>query len=265
MHSLTWLGQTAPMLDTPDIQQVGTVTLGTYGGYTQAGAKKNEDAALVWQDEQAAWTFAALLDAHGTSDSALLVLETLEAHKAELTGALDLPVAESFTQLERTLVAVLSSPDFTRACQSLQGETALLCCATKGAYLWWFSVGDCVAYLLHPELMRLGQYALNQRQFFEWVGKVNAFQQRPFTYSSGVRSLRTGQHDVLLLTDGLLEFGSRPFQAPDVLAAQICATDDRQANLLNLLQQVHKGQGRDSATVLHWQVVNEAAAPCPSA
>ena len=215
MKRFHWTGHADPALDSPITQLCGRVTLGIYGGNTAAGAKKNEDAALIWDGED--WIFAAILDAHGTSDSALLVLDLLETHQAQLTAALASPVADAFAQLESRLVAALSDPAFLEACRNLQGETALLCCATKGAYLWWFSVGDCVTYLLHPDLMRLGQYALNQRQFFEWVGKVSGFTRRPFTYSSGVRALRRGWHDVLLVTDGLLEFGTRPFEDPSVL------------------------------------------------
>lgn len=235
-----------------------------YGGNTAAGAHKNEDAAFVWEDAEAGWTFAALLDAHGTSDSALLVIETLQAHRNELLAALNLPPAEAFARLESELVTALSTPEFLAACRHLEGETALLCCATKGAHLWWFSIGDCMAYLFHPDLMRLGQYALNQRQFFEWVGKVNGFSQRPFTFSSGVRALRRGWHDVLLVTDGLLEFGTRPFEDPRRLAEALKLEQEVPPDLLNVLAQVHGGGGRDSTTLIHWRVRHDGAVSLPS-
>lgn len=235
-----------------------------YGGNTAAGARKNEDAALIWQDTEAGWTFAALLDAHGTSDSALLVVETLQGRRDELLSALNLPPAEAFAELERGLVMAFSQPEFLAACRQLSGETALLCCATKGAYLWWFSVSDGVAYLFHPELARLGQFALNQRQFFEWLGKVSGFYERPFTFSSGVRALRRGWHDVLLVTDGLLEFGTRPFEDPRQLAKALKVGQWAPPDLLKVLAQVHDGGGRDSATVVHWRVRNDEVVPMPS-
>ena len=30
-------------------------------------------------------------------------------------------------------------------------------------------------YVFHDELHKLGQYALNQRHFYEWIGNVNTF------------------------------------------------------------------------------------------
>lgn len=263
MKRLHWTGQAAPMLDKPSLLQVGRVALGVYGGNTAVGAKKNEDAALIWESDN--WTFAAILDAHGTSDSALLVLDLLENHRDDLQAALAQPVADAFVQLEKQLVTALSSPAFLAACRELNGETALLCCATKGAYLWWFSVGDGVAYLFHPDLTRLGQFALNQRQFFEWVGKVGGFDQRPFTYSSGVRALRRGWHDVVLVTDGLLEFGTRPFEDPRQLAQALGVGIEEPPRLLDVLRHVHAARGRDSATLIHWRVRNDGDAPLPSA
>ena len=265
MLELCWTGHATPSLDTPQIQQVGTVTLGIYGGNTQAGARKNEDAALIWQDPGAGWTFAAILDAHGTSDSALLVLNALKAHESELRKALALPVDAAFAELEKHLIHALSEPAFLLACRRLQGETALLCCATKGPYLWWFSVGDYVAYLFHPELMRLGQHALNQRQFFEWVGKVSGFAERPFTYSSGVRALRQGRNDIVLVTDGLLEFGSRPFEDARQLATALGVGQEGPLHVLSAIAQAQASKGRDSATVICWRINNEHPAPMPSA
>ncbi|MDP9765106.1 protein phosphatase 2C domain-containing protein [Deinococcus enclensis] len=261
---LIWEGQHQPSLDEVTTAQIGRVTLGVYGGHRGAGAHKNEDAAVIWDDPDGAWTFAAVLDAHGTSDSAQLVVQLLIDGQRQLTDALNLPVGEAFSRLERALVGLLHSEDFRTACRALQGETALLCCATKGPYLWWFSVGDCVAYLLHPELVSLGQFALNQRQFFEWVGRVNGFEGENATYTRGVRALRTGRHHVLLVTDGLLEFGDRPFESPGRLAAVVTKARGPREAVEHLLREVHAGEGRDSATVIAWSLDNAQASPLPS-
>lgn len=261
---LTWEGQQHPFLDEVSIHQIGRVTLGVYGGNSGAGAHKNEDAAVIWDDLEGEWTFAAILDAHGTADSAHLVVQHLNQERDILAQALNGPVNEAFSALELHLIKMLSSESFRAACRELQGETALLCCATKGSYLWWFSVGDCVAYLLHPELMRLGQYALNQRQFFEWVGRVNGFEGENLTYTRGMRALRSGQQQMLLVTDGLLEFRDRPFEPPAQLAAQVMNAMSQQDAIEHLLSQVHAGGGRDSATIIGWSVENMQSSPLPS-
>ena len=87
--------------------------------------------------------------------------------------------------------------------------------------MWWFAVGDCVLYLFHPELGALGQYALNQRQFFEWIGRVNTFWGSVPSFTVGTRELRGGLNHIVMLTDGLLEFGNRPFENPEVLAEAV--------------------------------------------
>ena len=49
--------------------------------------------------------------------------------------------------------------------QKIKGETACLLCVRKENYIWWLSIGDCLVYVFHEELHKLGQYALNQRHF----------------------------------------------------------------------------------------------------
>lgn len=56
-------------------------------------------------------------------------------------------------------------------------KTACLIVLRKNKYLRWLSIGDCISYLSHQELRNLGQYQINQRQFYEWVGQVNTINQ----------------------------------------------------------------------------------------
>lgn len=261
---LIWEGKHQPSLDEVYTHQIGRVTLGIYGGNRTSGAHKNEDAALIWDDPNGEWTFAVILDAHGTSDSAQLVVQFLQKERQALTQTLTRPIGEAFAQLEQQLIKLFQSNAFRAACRALHGETAMLCCATKGPYLWWFSIGDCVAYLLHPDLMKLGQFALNQRQFFEWIGRVNGFEGENPTYARGLRALRSGQHQVLLVTDGLLEFAGRPFESPERLAAVVTKAQTAQEAIEQLLHEVHAGGGRDSATIIGWSVDNPELSPMPS-
>src|SRR5439155_2839921 len=124
------------------------------------------------------------------------------------------PVVSAFSSLHRHLLALFHSPVFREKCARVQGETACLIGARKGPYHWWLSVGDCLVYVFHPELARLGQFALNQRSFFEWIGRANSLGLPVPCHASGVRELRRGENRILMTTDGLLEFGTRPFEDP---------------------------------------------------
>jgi serine/threonine protein phosphatase PrpC len=268
-ESYTWLGANAPYLDTPATGNCGAVTLGFYGGSTSAGARKNEDGALVWRSERDDWTFAMVLDAHASSESARLVMQLMQAEEANLTRLLALPMAEAFTKIQQRILACFQSEDFRLKCREVQGETACLICVQKEGFLWWFSIGDCVVYLLHPELARLGQYALNQRQFFEWVGQVNTFEQPVAAWSSGVRELRSGPNHILLLTDGVLEFGDRPFEEPARLYEAFASSGDpgseaQQEIVRSILERVHLARGRDSATIIHWTCRNNNRVAAPT-
>ncbi|GGB60392.1 hypothetical protein GCM10011409_42210 [Lentibacillus populi] len=142
-------------------------------GNLKAGAFKNEDGALVWQGKD--WELSMVLDGHNSSESVDLVIRTIEKEWSRILEIIHIPMKNVFQSIENHLLSVFQSRDFMNECQNVQGETACLICMRKENYLWWFSVGDCVAYLFHEELHRLGQHALNQRQFYEWIGSVNTF------------------------------------------------------------------------------------------
>ena len=243
--SFLWSGAQEAFLNEPSVAFCHDVVIGCYGGRTGAGAHKNEDAALVWRHPEEGWTFAAILDAHAGVESVEAVLGLVESRKPELLNVLAQPVETAFGGVQKTLLDALSSPAFKETCRRMAGETALLACVQKGGFVWWLSVGDCVLYLLHPDLMKLGQYALNQRQFFEWVGRVNTFVLPAPAYTTGVRELRRGLNHLMLVTDGLLEFGARPFEEARALA-DIVLDHDAEEAVATLLARIHEGGGRDS-------------------
>jgi serine/threonine protein phosphatase PrpC len=246
------------------------VVIGCYGGCSGAGAVHNEDGALVWCASDGSWEFALLLDAHASVESADLVLEVVEGAEPAIASALSQPVDAAFAALQACVLALLRSPDFRARCRSVQGETACLICARKSRFLWWLSVGDCVLYLFHPELAALGQLALNQRSFFEWIGRANSLDLPVPCYTSGTRELRGGENRILMTTDGLLECGSRPFEDPRELYALFTSTEqggelDHETGVRAALARVREQQGRDSATLIAWSCRVEERGLYPSA
>jgi len=254
-----WSGSALPFLDTPEVYTRGHVTLGRFGGSIASGAHKNEDATLIWTRADGAWTFAALLDAHGSSESADLVLDRIAEMEGAITVLLDGDRNEGqvppLWELSSVVPRHLGDESFRERCAAIRGETALLLCAQKGAYLWWLSIGDIPVYVFHPEFARLGQFALNQRMFFEWIGQADTFALPVPCYATGVRQLRSGRSRILLTTDGLLEYGDKPrFGDPRALYDLFTAEGSVTDAVRNALNHVQMVQGRDSATLIAWEV-----------
>lgn len=210
-----------------------------------------------------------LLDAHGSGESAALVLTTVEAEAPTLMACLEEAIETAFVSLQRHLLALFQSPAFRDACQRVRGETACLICARKERFVWWLSVGDCVAYLFHPELAALGQFALNQRSFYEWIGRASSLDLPAPCFAAGVRELRGGRSAIVMTTDGLLECGTRLFADPRRLYDQVALRDtggevDMEQRLRAALTRVHEDRGRDSATVIAWGCVTDQVGLMPS-
>ena len=257
IETFRWLGGDEMRLDKPGVFTCARVKVGLYGGNTKAGATKNEDAALVLCSSDGDWELAAVIDAHYSSDSARLILDALALEHEEITRCISQPVGVAFDRLERHLLELFSSSEFRARCRQVVGEASCMVAARKDSFVWWFSVGDCVVYALHRGLARLGQFALNQRSFFEWIGNRNTFDLPVPCYTRGIKELPPGRTVLLLATDGLLECGNRPFEAPLYLyQAFTYGTDaDLGDNVLNALNTVHSEGGKDSATVVAWPYI----------
>lgn len=252
VYAFSWLGSDEMHLDMPAIDLCGDVVIGRYGGRVSAGANKNEDGALVWCAPDGSWEFAVIIDAHYSSQSAELLLEEIEGQFKVVTEALSQPTQTAFASLHDRILSMFTSPDFLVRCSKVEGEASCLICARKDGFLWWLSIGDCVVYLLHDKLSRLGQYALNQRSFYEWVGYRNTFDLDVPCYTSGVRQLGDGPNIVLMVTDGLLECGRRPFEDPAQFYKAFTKGSNLAANVESTLKKVHQERGKDSATVIAW-------------
>jgi serine/threonine protein phosphatase PrpC len=252
--SFRWVGSEDAFLDTPTLAECGSIIIGRYGGRTDAGAHTNEDGALVWCDPAGAWEFAVLLDAHFSAESAELILATLEAERSRLLAALTLPVDLAFRALHEELLAIFSDTVFRARCREVYGEASCLIAVRKGTYLWWFSVGDCLAYLLHPETARLGQYLLNQRVFFTWIGQHNTFDEPVPCYASGTQRLYRGEALIALSTDGVFEAISAFYDQPEQLLYLLASEEQLAQGIHRALDAVHDARGRDSATLIAWRV-----------
>lgn len=261
-----WHGSQNRHLDMPEVTCCGKVVIGCYGGNTQAGADSNEDGALVWSADDETWELAMLLDGHCSTESVELILTTLHAKAAAVRALLSQDVEIAFPSLHQFLFALFRSPAFLRQCQQVRGETSCLICVRKAQFLWWLCVGDCVVYLLHPELAQRSQFALNHRNFFEWIGQVNTFDLLTPCYTTGIRELRSGRNRIVMTTDGLLEFGSRSFERPQQVYKEFLqdGKEDLKERVLAALFQVHQAQGQDSATVIAWDYENTSQASYPS-
>ena len=244
---MRWAGAEDAFLDWPRTNAVGRLAFGRYGGRVDAGARKNEDAAFLL--EGADWEFAVVADGHAGTDSSALAVALLESD-VDLPKLLSLPAPQALPAVRTHLVELLQGADTSH----LTGETAVLAVARKDRFVLWLSVGDCVAYALHPEVARLGQYALNQRSFFEWFGRVDSLRPDVPCYASGVHALRPGRTRIALVTDGLLEFGSGRYADGARLHADLYDGDLRD-RVQKLMLAVHDGRGVDSATVVAWDVI----------
>jgi serine/threonine protein phosphatase PrpC len=249
-----WVGSEEAYLDQPALAECGSIVVGCYGGRTEAGARKNEDGALVWCDAAGAWEFAALLDAHFSAESAELILATLEAERPRLLAALAQPVASAFRALHEALLAIFMDGDFRAKCREVYGEASCLIVARKGAYLWWFSAGDCLAYFLHPETARLGEFLLNQRVFFQWIGQHNTFDEPVPCYATGTQRLYRGEALIALATDGVFESIPAFYDQPEQLLYVLASTEQLYDGVGRVLDLVHDAHGRDSATLVAWRV-----------
>jgi serine/threonine protein phosphatase PrpC len=252
--SFRWVGSEEAYLDRPALAECGSIVIGRYGGRTDAGATNNEDGALAWCDATGAWEFAVLLDAHFSAESAELIVATLEAERPRLLAALALPVASAFRALQERLLAIFSDVAFRARCREVYGEASCLIVARKGNYLWWFSVGDCLAYFLHPELARQGEYLLNQRVFFQWIGQHNTFDEPAPCYSTGTQRLYRGEALIALATDGVFESIPTFYEQPEQLLYLLASEEQLADGVGRALDTVHDAHGRDSATLIAWRV-----------
>jgi len=249
-----WVGSERNFVDQPDLQQVNKIIIGRFGGNSHAGQYKNEDACIVWANKDEDWEFVMVLDAHNTAESAELVVEEFHRNKAGLKKLLSSSLAtDYFKNLEERMLSIFQSEAFRSKCRETQGETACMIVVRKGKFVWWLSIGDCILYLFHRELSEMGQFQLNQRHFYEWVGQINTFDQLVPCFSSGTKELRTGENHLFVTTDGLVECPGEPYTNPEDIAAAFKEVP-HQEGVQSLLETIQEHGVRDSTTLVSWKV-----------
>lgn len=112
--SYYWIGSDEPFVDTKQIDQIGRIKLGRFGGCSRSGQYKNEDGAAILIGDD--WEMTVVLDAHKTADSAALVLEQLAQHESRIRTDLDAPLTDAFRRIETTVLDLFQDPDFLAAC-----------------------------------------------------------------------------------------------------------------------------------------------------
>lgn len=65
--------------------------------------------------------------------------------------------------------------------------------------------------MFQPEQLQNGKGRLNQRKFYECIGRENAFSANTSCFTSGVRELLNGMNHIVMVTDGVVECGRRTF------------------------------------------------------
>ncbi len=248
---LVWNGSIDASIDKVQSMTLEHVALGIFGG---EGTVKNEDGLIVMVGEDGS-VFSVLFDAHATNTSVLYLTHEIIVKKELIFEYLKCDIAECIGQIEKLLECWLKSEATLRELNALKGETAFLVCLQKGAYLWWLSVGDNSLYALHKEFSELGQYRLNQRVFYQWLGEKNAMDLTVSCYSKGTIQLRKGKTILVMLTDGVLEIDGRPFEDNEKLNQYFQGSSLEDA-IDNILNEVKFLKGKDNASVIAWAYDN---------
>lgn len=264
-NCISWVGSAQTFIDEPSVVQYKHINLGRLGGNSKTGQNKNEDGCLIWWSLEQNWEFIMLLDAHSSDDSAKLITHYIMEARFDFLRILELPVQQSFQLIKEKLLHIFNSNTFLTDCKNIKGESSCLIVLRKEKYIWWFSVGDCLLYYFHPDLIRLGQFQLNQRQFFEWIGQMNTFNQEVPCYSTGVRELRKGENHIFLCTDGLIECPHAPFAHPERIFNLFSESAQQDTEIiLSMLETLQSKEVKDSTTIISWKVLNSKNASMPS-
>ncbi|MCT8137278.1 protein phosphatase 2C domain-containing protein [Anaerobacillus sp. CMMVII] len=260
----SWVGSEEDFIDYPSCLEINQLVIGRYGGNSIAGQNKNEDGCLLWSMDNEDWELAIVLDAHHTAESAKLVLSHFQQKKESVKTILSSPTNSlTFRKLEAEVLKVFQDEEFLSSCKNIKGETSCLIVVRKHKFVWWLSIGDCLLFLFHPELAALGQYQLNQRHFYEWVGQVNTFANKVPCYSTGTTELRKGVNHLFLTTDGLIECPNGPFTNPREIVKVFKNKHNKQAIQL-LFQIIKENNVMDSTTIISWKVDISEVASLPS-
>ncbi len=208
------------------------------------------------------WRLAVIMDAHATNESVITMTELVEDNTDKIHRICDSEVNIAIPELQEFITRLVTSKIAVSKSKEVKGETAALFCFEKNGYLWWLSIGDNSLYVLHKEFNELGQFRLNQRIFYQWYGEKNSLSLQVPCYTSGIIQLREGNSIIIMLTDGVLEIKNRVYEDESELA-KVFESKDLSVSIREMLTEVKRQKGRDSATVIAWNTVstNEVLRP----
>lgn len=249
-HPIFWNGNQQSYIDQISVFQHEHITIGNFGGASSKGTQRNEDAYIVWQMGPET-VLAVLFDAHTTNESAVYWQALLLSKSETLNQICNNSVDKAIPNIQQFFLALFSDDEVRSHSRNCIGETAMLVTLQIGAYLWWLSIGDNSLYIFHKEFNELGQFKVNQRIFYQWVGNSNSLDLEVPCYTTGTLHLRNGENKILLLTDGVLEIEGRPFEDSAHLASEINKTSMAGA-VESILQTVQSVDGKDNATIIGW-------------
>jgi serine/threonine protein phosphatase PrpC len=252
MFKNVWNGNIATYIDKINIFKTAGVVHGCFGGSSESDACHNEDGywTIVEKDN---FVISVIFDAHATNESVIYITNALKKKQEALLDAAKLGLKESFKVVSHIIHDMLFDVDFLDTAKNVIGETAFLICYQRAEFLWWLSVGDNALYVFHDEFNELGQYQVNQRIFYQWIGQKNALSLDVPCYSQGTLQLREGKSTIVMLTDGILEIEGRPYEDCRLLKTVFEENELEEATRI-VLEKVQNLKGRDNATIISWRV-----------
>src|SRR6267378_6631828 len=106
---LVWSGGARSFLDDVDVVDFGPFTVGRFGGSTITGAAQNDDGAFAVADSEGGWECAAVLDAHGSDDSASVVVAAFAGAVDEISSTLGKRVGEALREFRGLVLRLLTA------------------------------------------------------------------------------------------------------------------------------------------------------------
>ncbi|MFD0768803.1 protein phosphatase 2C domain-containing protein [Bacillus sp. CGMCC 1.60114] len=252
VHTFKWTGDEKAYLNEIHVEKLGPLSIGLYGGNTEAGASTNEDAVLAWCDPQRTWEFVMIFDAQSTIERAKLIIDIICKRKEKLLQLFTYPSHLVFHHTHMYLLSLFTDEKLIEESERIQGQISCLICLRKGKFVYWLSVGECFVYLFHPRLLQCDQGRLNKRQCYERIGRKNIFSAGTPCFTSGVRELQEGINHIVMATDGIMEYGERIFEDDHLLYQSLYVKDSLHVG--HVLDQIDYCKKTESATIIGWSI-----------
>lgn len=262
MKYLQWNGEFEKYIDSISIREIEDIWIGNFGGSSSKGTVKNEDGAIIYRLQNHG-VLAIIFDAHTSTDSVLELQRLVLELNDEIYRIGSIKDYSSLGEIKKLIEGIINSSRSNELMKNCTGETAVLFTYQYEEYVWWLSIGDNQLYIFHEEFNSLGQYNVNSRIFYQWIGKMNSVNLKVPCYTTGTLELREGSSRIIMLTDGILEIDKRPFENADLLKKYICE-DVLESGLMNTLELVKKSEGKDNATIIGWDYTSVEKALRPS-